>query len=80
MKTPIVGGAYSGQSVDENPQQCINLYPKIDKEGGKSSLCGAPGLIEKADLSEYTFENLLVASGERLLVASDEVLKVVREG
>ena len=79
MKTPIVGGAYEGQSVEENPQQCINLYPKIDTEGGRNSLCGTPGLISIVDLTEYDSYSLLVGVGEALLVEAGVTLAVDRE-
>jgi len=52
MKTPFVGGSYQGRSKDINSQRCINFYPMVDKEGGKSvvQLHGTPGLVDFYDL------------------------------
>lgn len=41
----FIGGAYQGLSPNVNAQECINLYPEVDKEGGKVlSLFPVPGL------------------------------------
>lgn len=52
MEIPFVGGAYKGRSTNLNAQECVNLYPVIDQEGGKSvlSLQGTPGLKEWCDI------------------------------
>lgn len=48
---PFVGGAYEARSPDVTSQRCVNLYPTIDKEGGKNELYlqGTPGLVEWCD-------------------------------
>lgn len=45
INIPFIGGAYSGRSTNLNAQVCQNLFPVVDKEGGKSalSLMGTPG-------------------------------------
>jgi hypothetical protein len=58
MKIPFIGGAYEGRSRENNPQECINLFPAIDLADGKSNqyLAGCPGLIEYCDLPTVTGE------------------------
>lgn len=53
MKIPFMGGSYQGRFDSLNSQRCINLYPHVDNEGGKSqlSLQGTPGLREFYDAS-----------------------------
>lgn len=46
MKIGLVGGSYQEWSKPFDPQRTVNLYPIIDKKGGKevSALYGTPGL------------------------------------
>lgn len=45
MELNIIGGAYLGRSPNVNAQECVNLYPVVDKEGGKVlALYPTPGL------------------------------------
>lgn len=45
MEVPFVGGGYLGRSSNLDPQRCVNLYPELDKTGGKPEcLIGTPGL------------------------------------
>lgn len=51
MKIPFIGGAYLGRSPNVNAQECVNLYPVVDKEGGKVlALYPCPGLKPWLDL------------------------------
>jgi len=45
MLVPLLGGEVRSRSEDLNPQRCINLYPAVDKSGGRSkvALFGTPG-------------------------------------
>lgn len=70
MRFAFVGGAYKGRSSNINAQECTNLFPILDQEGGKSviSLAGTPGLASFTDLllnhgirGVYVFKNLLYA-------------------
>lgn len=46
MKIPFVGGGYLGRSSNLDTQRCVNLYPELDKTGGKPEcLIGTPGLL-----------------------------------
>jgi len=76
MKVKILGGSYRGRSVDANPEVCINLFPEVDVEGGRSALVGTPGLVEITNLTEGEYDNLLVGPGDRLLVAPGIFLRV----
>jgi len=46
VEIPFIGGAYEGRSKNLNAQICQNLYPVIDREGGKTviALMNTPGL------------------------------------
>ncbi len=45
MEINFIGGAYLGRSPNVNAQECVNLYPVVDKEGGKVlALYPTPGL------------------------------------
>lgn len=48
---PFVGGSYTGRSKNINSQRCVNLFPVVDQEGGKSvvALQGTAGLKELHD-------------------------------
>lgn len=52
MNINFLGGSYKGRSSNVNPQECVNLYPEVDREGGKFPLVhyGTPGLLEFCDL------------------------------
>lgn len=49
---PFVGGAYRGRSLNLNSQQCQNLFPVLDKTGGKSviALYHIPGITAALNL------------------------------
>jgi len=42
-----MGGAYQGQSLDANSQECVNLYLETDRAGGRTALIATPGLQGK---------------------------------
>lgn len=52
IEIPLVGGQYIGRSTDVDAQECINLYPVLDRSGGRVlSLQPVPGLVTHADPS-----------------------------
>lgn len=54
---PFIGGAYESRSPNVDAQRCVNLYPVLDKEGGKPiSLSPTPGLKVWANVSK-SYEN-----------------------
>lgn len=71
MEIPFVGGAYTSRSPNLDAQQCINFYPVLDQEGGKSvsALYGTPGL--------KLFRNLNKAAPVRGLHVMDDKLYAV---
>ena len=47
MEIPFIGGAYLGRSSNLDSQRCKNLYPVVDKQGGRPlTLEGTPGLAQ----------------------------------
>ena len=61
MEINFAGGAYQTFSKTLNPQECVNFYPVIDKNSGRSpvALRGTPGLVEWLDLgSSYEIRNV----------------------
>ena len=51
---PLTIGSYSDDGVDMNAQECENLYWRIDKEGGRSSMAPTPGTKILCDLTAAT--------------------------
>jgi len=51
---PLTLGSYEDDSLDMNSQECENLYWRIDREGGKSSLAPTPGTKILCDLTAAT--------------------------
>jgi hypothetical protein len=50
IEIPLVGGHYKSRTLKVDAQECINLYPIIDKSGGRfASLLPVPGLKEWVD-------------------------------
>ena len=75
MKTPILGSAYVARSVNAADNRCVNLFPEIVPEAGKSPayLQRAPGLRLLTTVGTgpirgvSSFDgNLYVVSGEQL--------------
>lgn len=56
MEIPFVGGGYLDYSLNLDSQVCQNLYPEIDKEGGKHivALYPIPGMKEWVNISSVT--------------------------
>lgn len=52
MRIPFAGGAYKGRSSDINAQECVNLMPVTDQQGGRSpaALYATPGIEQYSDL------------------------------
>lgn len=84
MKIPFVGGSYAGRSKNINSQRCVNWFPCIDQEGGKSPvfMLNTPGLVEWYDFSSlapirgmHVYDSLLwVVIGNTLYsITSDSV-------
>lgn len=83
----FIGGAYEGRSKSSNPQDCVNLYPVIDRTGAKSEvmLVGAPGLKEFASLSGevrgiFSYNNQLYAIFGDKFCAVDALGTVTEKG
>jgi len=72
----FVGGAYEGRSDYINPQTCVNLFPVVDRTGGKNvvNLVGTPGLIPKGSYNSYAVRGLIRASGTTYLVSGNKFL------
>jgi hypothetical protein len=53
VQIPFIGGAYKGRSTNMNAQECINLYPVMDKMEAKNvrALVGTPGMALFSDPS-----------------------------
>ena len=47
MKTPILGASYVARSVNAADNRCVNLFPEVITEGGKTGgfLNRCPGLV-----------------------------------
>lgn len=53
MEIPFIGGAYLGRSSNLDSQRCKNLYPEVDKQGGRAlTLANTPGLSPKHTLGD----------------------------
>jgi len=51
MEIAFISGAYKGRSSNVDAQECVNLYPVVDKVGGKVlSLYPTPGLKSWLDI------------------------------
>ena len=55
MEIPFVGGAYTGYSKNVNAQECVNLFPVVDKQDAKNvvALYGTPGMEVFSILIDY---------------------------
>lgn len=70
IEIPLAGGQYIGRSTDVDAQECINLYPVLNKSGGKVlSLQPVPGLktwkdtgVEKETRATYKFSATVMYS------------------
>ncbi len=72
----FVGGAYEGRSDYINPQTCVNLFPVVDKTGGKNviNLIGTPGLISKSAYANSPVRGIIRASGTTYVVTGNNFL------
>jgi hypothetical protein len=81
MEIPFVGGHYLGRSSNVNAQICQNLYPVVDKQGGKAlSLVGTPGLkffAEYAAYKDFTLGGKITLRGSLVGVSSVRYLIVL---
>jgi len=67
IEIPLVGGHYKSKTLKVDAQECINLYPVIDKSGGRfASFQPVPGLKEWVDTgiakeirAEYNFNGFM---------------------
>jgi hypothetical protein len=83
VETSFIGGAYQGRSLNLNAQQCINFYPVIDQQDGKSviALFGTSGLKPFADLNRDGEEGRgLHVFGDNLYVVSGNTVYKVDGG
>lgn len=70
---PFVGGAYTGKRKSLNGQRCVNCFPVVDKQDGKSvlSLDGIPGNVEYLDLGTASEVRGLWTANDSLYAVSD---------
>ena len=81
MQIPFVGPAYSGVSPNIDAQRCVNLYPEIDRFGGKTvtALVGTPGLELFAALPAPA-RGLYPMGGALYAVAGQEFYSIAPSG
>lgn len=72
---PFVSGAYAGPSKKVNAQECVNLYPVIDQNGGKVPvyLESSPGLTPYLSLNAGEVRALYAFDGDLWAVSGDRV-------
>ena len=63
MEVPFVGGSYEGHSKAANPQRAINLFPELDREGGRSAMRGTSGLRAVLNLSAAELGTEILTNG-----------------
>jgi len=83
MQINFIGGAYTARSTNLNAQQCINLYPVIDQEGGKNvkALYPTPGLKLWKDFQTVAEVRGLNVMGDYLIaVVGDTVYALDKNG
>lgn len=86
MKIPFVGGAYKARSTNLNAQECINLFPVIDKQDAKevTALYGTPGLASFSTLevesATSTCRGIHVFAGSLYAVIGANVYRVNSAG
>lgn len=83
MNVSFIGGSYRGRSSNLNPQESVNLYPEMDREGGKSvlALFGTPGLLEFCDLGiDYEVRGLHVMNGTLYAVCGSTFFSIDSAG
>lgn len=77
MEIPFIGGAYKGRSTNINAQVCQNLYPVMDKEGGKvAALMNTPGLDLFSAVGSVEVRGLCVMGPYVYAVLGNEVYRV----
>ena len=81
MNFPFVGGAYTGRSPAANAQECVNLFPQVDQEGGAVlSLYGTPGLETWLSGLDGPVRGMHVARGVLYVAAGDHLYRVTTSG
>ena len=83
MQIPFIGGAYKGYSSDYNAQECINLYPQLDKFEAKNvrALIGTPGMTLFCDPSNANMVRGLHVMGTTLYaVVGNTVYSIDSDG
>ena len=85
MQIPFTGGAYTGRSTNANAQQCINLFPVVDKIGAKDEvvLYGTPGTKLFSTLvagEDYSVRCMHVLGNYLYAVYGSTVYKVIANG
>jgi len=74
---PFAGGAYSGRSVDVNPQVCINFYTEADPASGRAEhyLVGTPGTKKVAEVGEGPIRAIHKFGPDLIVVSREEVFR-----
>jgi len=78
MKIQFIGGSYQGKSTNVNSQVCKNLFPVVNKEGGKEplSIMGTPGLSVYMDLVPKDY--FLDSDGKYVSPSGSDFLLVIQ--
>lgn len=82
VRVPIVGGHYKGRSLNLNAQETVNLYPVLDREGGKyeSALVGTPGCKVFCDIGVTAeVRNMIVVGDYLYAVAGNTMYKIAAD-
>lgn len=77
----FIGGAYQGDTQEQDPQECVNLLYKPNAWGGKNALVSRPGLKQFCDTGNKAevrglcdYDNVLYA------VVGDKLFSISRSG
>ncbi len=76
MQLPICGQTYQHPSRDVNSQRCVNMYPTLSGDSGRSDpvLLPTPGLKELVDCSGLETRAIIPFGNDALYVVVDEKL------
>jgi hypothetical protein len=82
MEIPFIGGAYQGRSIQMDPQECVNWYVELDKEGGAPmALIGCPGTTQfGGGGATVPVRQMIVVGGYLYVVAGDTLYKIDSDG
>jgi len=78
MKSPILGGAYVGRSVNAADNRMVNLFPESIPEGGKETgfLTRCPGLRTITAIGQGPIRGLWEFGGTGYVVSGSELYRI----